>query len=47
MREAKAKQLKKDIEILSQTFERIVDRYYMLSFTIDVATQDELKDSQN
>ena len=26
MREAKAKELKKDIEILSQTFERVVDR---------------------
>ncbi len=26
MREAKGKQLKKEIEILSQTFERIVDR---------------------
>jgi len=26
MREAKSKELKKDIEILSQTFERIVDR---------------------
>ena len=26
MREAKSKELKKDIEILSQTFERVVDR---------------------
>ena len=26
MREAKSRELKKDIEILSQTFERIVDR---------------------
>ena len=26
MREAKAKELKKDIEILSQTFERVIDR---------------------
>ena len=26
MRESKAKELKKDIEILSQTFERVVDR---------------------
>lgn len=26
MRESKSKELKKDIEILSQTFERIVDR---------------------
>ena len=27
MRELKSKELKKDIEILSQTFERVVDRY--------------------
>jgi len=26
MREAKSKELKKDLEILSQTFERVVDR---------------------
>lgn len=43
MREAKAKELKKDIEILSQTFERIIDRKESIikSLVKDVAEADE------
>ena len=35
MREAKARQLKKEFEILSQTFERIVDRLANFSFVLN------------
>lgn len=43
MREAKSKELKKDIEILSQTFERVVDRKESVikSLTKDLSESDE------
>jgi len=43
MREAKSRELKKDIEILSQTFERIVDRKESVikSLAKDVAEAEE------
>ena len=43
MREAKAKELKKDIEILSQTFERVIDRKdaVIKSLSKDIAEAEE------
>ncbi|KAH9525692.1 Dynein regulatory complex subunit 2 [Bulinus truncatus] len=43
MREAKSKELKKDIEILSQTFERVIDRKdaVIKSLTTDIAEAEE------
>ncbi|CAL1546681.1 unnamed protein product [Lymnaea stagnalis] len=43
MREAKSKELKKDIEILSQTFERVIDRKdaVIKSLCVDIAEAEE------
>ena len=43
MREAKSRELKKDIEILSQTFERVIDRKdaVIKSLSKDIAEAEE------
>lgn len=43
MRDAKSRELKKDIEILSQTFERVIDRKdaVIKSLTKDIAEAEE------